>query len=272
MGNNHKKKQDRKIFLREEAEALAKELFADDAGRREKFVSVSLEMCERAARCDILLIHNPGGWGTTNLDNLLQWERSIVDGVGKTVDNLGLRWSLVQYFRSETGWIAIIRDIREQGRFFRNKARILAAALEFVTGHFPEVKVVLIGVSQGAAFSNAVNQYVGNHERVFTIELGIPFPYKSKRVITERTLTLDGNGLMPDALMEWDIPTILKTYFTAPLRWLKYRFQGKKVKFSYCINVPGHDYNWDYPEVQGQVERFINFKFGSKSDTEVGVR
>jgi len=75
---------------------------------------------------------------------------------------------------------------------------------------------------------------------------------------------------MPDALMEWNIPTILRTYLTAPFRWVKYRLQGKRIKFTYCINVPGHDYNWDYPEVQRQVEEFLNLNFGN-SNLEVEV-
>jgi hypothetical protein len=69
--------------------------------------------------------------------------------------------------------------------------------------------------------------------------------------------------------MEWDVPTILKTYLGAPLRWTKYRLQGKPTKFTYCINVPGHDYNWEYPEVQGQIGNFLKLKFGTKSDVEV---
>jgi hypothetical protein len=99
----------------------------------------------------------------------------------------------------------------------------------------------------------------------------MPFPYKSRRVITDKTLALDSNGLMPDALMEWDVPTIVKTYVAAPFRWVRYRLQGRPMKFTYCINVPGHDYNWEYPEVQGQVEGFLEINFGTKSEVEVEV-
>ncbi len=257
------------LTLKEEAALLAERLFDNDTEKRVRFTKRLLDICDQVKNKDILLIHNPGGWGTTHLENLLQWERSIIEGVTQTVDKLGYKWALVQYFRTDHGWWAIMGDIREQSHFFFNKAKIMAAELEFITRHFSTLQVVMIGVSQGAAFSNAVSQNMGGLNRLSSIEIGMPFPYKSKRVLTDRTLALDSNGLMPDALMEWDVPTIVRTYLSAPFRWIKYKLQGRKVKFTYCINLPGHDYNWDYPEVQRQIEEFIIFKFGGTIRTEV---
>jgi hypothetical protein len=261
------------MTLQEEAQLLAGQLFGDDTRKRNGFANRLVDICSRASGKDFLLIHNPGGWGSTDMENLLLWERSIVEGVGSTMEKLGYKCLSIQYFRSHHGWQAIIEDIGEQTRFFSSKARIMAAELEFVTGHFDTMRVIMIGVSQGAAFSDAVTQNLdGQKNRVFSIELGMPFPYKSRRLITERTLALDSNGLMPDALMDWNVPTILRTYLTAPIRWAKFRMQGKKVKFTYCINVPGHDYNWDYPEVQHKIESFLNIHFGDNGNTEVKIK
>src|SRR3990170_639002 len=113
-----------------------------------------MDICSRASGKDFLLIHNPGGWGSTKLEDLLQWERSIVEGVNATMEKLGYKCSLMQYFRSNHGWRAVIGDIREQTRFFISKAKIMAAELEFITRHLNELQVIMIGVSQGAAFSN----------------------------------------------------------------------------------------------------------------------
>jgi len=251
-------------ILNEEANHLAEQLFGDDIKKRTGFANRLIDICSRASGKDFLLIHNPGGWGSTNLEGLLQWERSILEGVSATMEKLGYNCAFMQYFRSNQGWRAIVEDIREQTRFFISKARIMAAELEFVTRHFSTLQVIMIGVSQGAAFGNAVSQRLNGLDRVASIELGTPSPYKSRRVISKRTLALDSNGRMPDALMEWDIPTIIKTFLSAPFRWLKYRLQGKQVKFTYCINLPGHDYNWDYPEVQQQIENFLKTTFGNK--------
>ena len=261
----------KRLSLEDDANHLAEQLFKDDTQKRARFTSRLLDMCTRAQDKDFLLIHNPGGWGTTHLENLLQWERSIVEGVGATIEKLGYTCLLIPYFRTNSGWWEIMRDIKEQTRFFTSKAKIMAAELKFITEHLNNLRMIMIGVSQGAAFSNAVLQYLDGHDRVFSIELGMPFPYKSRRVITGKTLALDSNGLMPDALMEWDVPTIVRTYVGAPFRWIKYKIQGKQIKFTYCINVPGHDYNWDYPEVQRQVEEFLNLNFGNKSNVEVEV-
>jgi len=205
------------------------------------------------------------------MEHLLQWERSIVEGVSDTIERLGYSSLLIQYFRTGNGWREIMWDIREQAHFFTSKSKLMAAWLEFVTRHLNTIQVIFIGVSQGAAFSNAVLQCSSRLDKVRSIELGMPFPYKSRRVITDKTLALDSNGLMPDALMEWDVATITKTYLAAPFRWVRYRLQGRPMKFTYCINVPGHDYNWEYPEVQRQVESFLEINFGTKSEVEVEV-
>ena len=260
MATDHK-------ILNEEANQLAEQLFGDDIERRAGCANRLMDICSRAPGKDFLLIHNPGGWGSTDMENLLHWERSIVEGVSTTMEKLGYECSAIQYFRSKHGWRAVLGDVWEQTHFFSSKARTLAAEIEFVTRHFENLRVIMIGVSQGAAFSDAVTQHLNGLNRVFSIELGMPFPYKSRRLITERTLALDSNGLMPDALMDWNVPTILRTYLTAPFRWVKFRLQGKRVKFTYCINVPGHDYNWDYPEVQHKIESFLNTNFGDKEVT-----
>ncbi len=257
------------LALQEEVNHLAEQLFDNNAEKQAVFTSRLLDICTRAKGKDFLLIHNPGGWGTTHMENLLQWERSIVEGVSANIEKLGYTWLLMQYFRTNSGWRELIRDIKEQSHFFAFKAKVMTAELEFIVHHLSDIRIILIGASQGAAFSNAVSQRLGGLDRVFSIELGIPFPYKSRRVITEKTLALDSNGLMPDALMEWNIPTIARTYLTAPFRWIKYKLQGKRVKFTYCINVPGHDYNWDYPEVQQQIEDFLEINFGTKNNVEV---
>lgn len=257
--------------IEEKVYQLAKKLFGNDTSKSAGFTSRLLDIYNRAEKNDFLLIHNPGGWGSTRIENLLQWERSIVEGVDRTIKKLGYSGSLVQYFRSDTGFKAVTNDIGEQTRFFANKAKVMAAEMKFITEHLPDLKIVMIGVSQGAAFSNAVLQEMDGQERIFSIELGTPFFYKSRRVITDRTLTLDSNGLMPDSLMEWNVPVILKTYLGAPFRWAKYKLQRKNIKFTYCINVPGHDYNWDYPEVQRQIGEFLLEKFGNNSDAEVAA-
>lgn len=260
---------DTPLSLREEASYLAEQLFGHNHQKGTDFTNRLLDIYARVKDKDFLLIHNPGGWGNSPLEHCLQWEKSIVKGISTTLERLGYSWLLIQHFRSGRGWRELMKDIKEQARFFAFKGEILATELKFLTKHINNLKVILMGISQGAAFTNAVLSS-DQLDRVYSIELGLPFVYKSRRVITERTLAVDGNGLMPDAMMEWDMISLLRTSSAAPFRWLKYRLQGKKVKFSYCINLPGHEYNWEYPEVQQQITNFLNLNFNMRGSREGG--
>ena len=263
------------LALPEEAYHLAQQLFGNETEKCASFANRLCDICTRAQAKDFLLIHNPGGWGSTLLEHCMRWERSIVEGVSDTIERLGYSWLLIQYFRTGNSWWAHMRDIKNQACFFLKgqpfKAEAMAAELKFLTRHINTLKVILIGVSQGAAFSNAVILQLGGARQVYSIELGMPFFYRSRRVVTERTLALDSNGLMPDALMEWDIITAVKAFSAAPFRWIKYQLQGNPVKFGHCINLPGHDYNWDYPEVRQQIGDFLDINFGTKSNLEGGL-
>ncbi len=258
----------------EDAQLLAQELFGNNVRKRKRFIYRLLDICQRARDKEFLLIHNPGGWGSTPLAECLIWERSIINGVTATVGRLGYSWVLTQYFRSGSSWWAQLWDLKEQIRFLlrgkSTKAEVMAAELKFVTQHLHNLKVVLIGISQGAAFSNAVMHRVGEVNRIYSLELGIFFPYLSRRVITEHTLAIDSNGTVPDPMVHHNLKIGFKAYITAPFRWVKYRLQGEPQKFTHCINAPGHDYNWEYPAVQQNVIKFLDTKFGIKSKLEVG--
>ncbi len=260
------------LALQAEAHHLAQQLFGNDTEKCAGFTKRLLDICTRARGKDFLLLHNPGGWGGTHLEHCMRWEKSIVEGVSDTIERLGYSWLLIQYFRSGDSWWAHIWDIKAQAHFFFKgksfKADVMTAELKFIAQHLNNLKVILIGVSQGAAFGDAVMLRLGGSCLVYSIELGMPFFYKPRRVVTERTLAIDSNGLMPDALMEWDIITAIKAFSAAPFRWIKYRLQGKRVKLGHCINLPGHDYNWDYPEVRQQIGDFIDINFGTKSNLE----
>ena len=252
-----------------EVNRLAEQLFDKDTKKYANFTNRLLDICHRVQGKEFLLIHNPGGWGGTPIEHCMRWERSIVEGVSDTIKRLGHSALLIQYFRSGTGWWSHIPDIKDQARFFlkgkSHKVDLMAIELKFIVEYIKDLQVILIGVSQGAAFGDAVMLKLGDSHQIYSIELGMPFFYKSRRVVTDKMLAIDSNGLMPDALMEWDILTALKAFSASPFRWVKYRLQGKRIKIGHCINLPGHDYNWEYPEVRQQIGDFLEINFGTKS-------
>lgn len=268
------------LALHEETYHLAQQLLGNEIEKCTSFTNRLLDICTRAQGKDFLLIHNPGGWGSTPLEHCMWWERSIVEGVSDTLERLGYSWLLIQYFRCGSSWWAPMRDIKDQARFFLQgktfKAEVMAAELEFIIRHLSSLKVILIGVSNGAAFSNAVMQQLGKLRHIYSIELGVFFPHMSRRVVTKRTLAIDSNGLVPDTGAQRNMIAGLKAYLTALfktalIRWVKYRLEGKRVKFTHCINVPGHEYDWEYPEVQRQIVDFLGVNFGTKGDLKEGL-
>lgn len=259
-------------ILVEEANIIGQRLFGKNARSRAELTNRLLDICTRVQGKDILLIHNPGGWGRTPLEDLLEWERSIIDGIITTIGRTGYSWLLVQHFRNSTSIWPRMQDMKEETKFlFKGQSRKveeMAAEVKFIARRFNNLKVLLIGVSQGAAFSNAVMRQIGELCQVYSIELGIFFPHMSRRVITERTLAIDDNGQIPDPVSHGKLLVSFTTYSSAPYRWLKYQLHGQPKKLTYCVNAPGHDYNWTYPTVHEHIEEFLKINFGTKDKPE----
>lgn len=256
--------------LYDEAQEVARRLFGNREEKVAAFTGRLMDTYARAQGKDFLLIHNPGGWGNRTFEQCLDWERSLVTGVGTTIAKMGYDHLMIQYLRSGMGRWEWLQDARDQLRFFAFKAKIMAAELELITRHIDNLKVILIGVSQGAAFANAVMRQLDGHSRVYSIELGMFFSHVSRRVITERTLSLDSNGLEPDAAARRDMLPIVRAYAAAPVRWARLLLKGRPVRFTYCVNVRGHNYDWGYPEVQKQVTDFLQAKFGTATTANQG--
>jgi pimeloyl-ACP methyl ester carboxylesterase len=256
--------------LLDEAQEVARQLFGNREEKVAAFTGRVMDTCARAQGRDFLLIHNPGGWGNRVFEQCLDWERSVVTGVSAAIEKLGYDQLMIQYLRSGMGWGEWLQDARDQLRFFASKAKIMAAELELVTRHLDDLKVILIGVSQGAAFANAVMRQLDGHHRVYSIELGMFFFHLSRRVVTERTLSMDSNGSEPDAAVRRDMLPVLRAYAAAPVRWARLLLKGRPVRFTYCVNVRGHNYDWGYPEVQKQITDFLQNKFGTATTANQG--
>ena len=251
------------LTLREEAYRLAEQLFgSEEAGS--DFANQLMDVCTRAKGKDFLIVHNPGGWGHARLDQCLEWEKGMVTGIKTAIEEMGHSVFLTQYFRSGTGWREQMRDLGEQFRFFASKASLMTAWLRFITTHINTIKVILVGVSQGAAFSSAVMQQLGGRYPVYSIELGFPFQYKSWRVITERTLVVEGNGVKPDVLAQGNLWVGARIIMVAPFKWMWYRLRGKRVMFAHCVTAPGHEYDWNNTEIRRRIKGFLKANFGTK--------
>jgi hypothetical protein len=248
--------------LQEDACRLARQIIKSQEAC-DKFARQLIDVCARASGKELLIIHNPGGWGRARLEQCLEWERGVVAGIQAAVTEMGHSFLFTQYFRSDQGLLEEIKDLREQFYFFKSKADVMAAWLTFIINHIDGIKVILVGVSQGAAFSSAVMHSLGDDYPVYSIELGFPFMYKSRRVITGKTLEIEGNGIRPDVLAQGNIWVGARILMAAPFKWMWYYLRGKPVTFAHCVNAPGHEYDWSNPEIQRCIRDFLEANFGA---------
>jgi pimeloyl-ACP methyl ester carboxylesterase len=255
------------LTLREEAYRLARQLFGTEEASTD-FANQLLDVCTKAAGKDFLIVHNPGGWGRARLDQCLEWERGLVNGIKAAMGEMGYNLLLTQYFRSGMGWREQMWDLREQFLFFAFKASVMAAWLQFIMTRAKTIKVILVGVSQGAAFSSAVMQQLGGHYPVYSIELGFPFQYKSRRVLTERTLVVEGDGLRHDDLVQGNLWVGAGILMEAPFKWIWHRLRGRRVALAHCVTAPGHEYDWANPEIRGRIGDFLEANFGTSKQAQ----
>jgi hypothetical protein len=192
-----------------------------------------------------------------------------VTGVTATLEKFGYSYAVVQYFRSGNSWVRFINDVWKEARFFFTgaspRAQVMSEELNLLVRHLTGVKIILVGASQGAAFNNAAMRKLGNRERVYSIELGTFFPHMPRRIVTERTLAIDSNGLMSDPMCHRNLWAGTKSYISAFYRWFKSWALGKPMKFTHCINTPGHEYQWEYPAVHTNITEFLTARFGMRS-------
>jgi pimeloyl-ACP methyl ester carboxylesterase len=141
-----------------------------------------------------------------------------------------------------------------------HKIEVLAAGIDFLTQQLPESKIILVGLSQGAAFSSEVMKLLSDNPQAYSIEAGIPFytePFQS-----ERNFVINCNGITPDALSEGNFGGLAQAYLSAPFKWLSSKIQGKEIKRpGDYIQIPGHDYRLDQPEVSSQITEFLTDNF-----------
>lgn len=251
------------LTLREEAYNLSEQFFGSEKMGID-FANQLIDLCIRSRGKDFLIVHNPGGWGHSRLDQCLEWEQSIITGIKAAIDEMGYSSLLTQYFRSGPGWWEQMRDLREQFRFFASKASLMVAWLQFIMTHVNALKVILVGISQGAAFSNAVMRQLSGRYPVYSVELGFPFQYKSKRAITERTLAVEDNGVEPDVLAQGNLWVGAGVLMAAPFKWIWYHLRGERVIFAHCVTARGHEYNWANHGLQKRIKGFLKANFGNK--------
>lgn len=238
----------------EGADKLASQLFSNSPAECEKFINDLLQVYSEVEGTDFLLIFNSGGLGRNEIGP--EWD-SIVEGIEEELETLGYSTLLVIYARTSEGlWDSFI-EFREAIRFYPSKARPLASEIDFLTEHIEDIAVILMGESSGAIFSNEVVELLEANPRVYSIQTGIPFTYHG--VVSDRSLVINDNGIIPDVLSTGDLWAI----FRANLGHLP-TYRPEEGHLLFYIRAPGHIYTWDHPGVNSEVSSFLGDHFASE--------
>ena len=240
--------------VREHAANLASQFTDANSAYRQPFVDSLLEVYAGARDKDCLLVFSSGGQGQEEIGP--EWG-SILEGVREELRNLGYDDLLVIYERTADGFSNFMKELRETAQSYHEKAQPLAAAADFFTEHIEGLEVIMLGESAGAMLSNEAMALLPANDRVYSIQTGTPFYYGG--IVTDRSLLINDNGIVPDSLHSFDAWTIFKANLG---RIPTYR--PKEGHFLFYMRTPGHIYTWDHPGVRSEVSSFLEEQLAGK--------
>jgi hypothetical protein len=165
----------------------------------------------------------------------------------------------MDYKRTRHGFAGIIGEVEELLGLQPAKAEELAARVDFLTRNIPGLRVILTGESNGATIAEDTMGLLKDNPNVFSIQTGPPMWHLSHEF--PRSLVVMNNGVQPDTFSNGDIILIMRSNAESAFGI----YEGGRGDILLYIGAPGHYYNWDYPEVRSQVERFLTEQFSVNS-------
>ena len=214
------------------------------------------EILNSATNSDVIIIFNSGGWGNTPLEKAEDFT-PIIEGIQQTLSERGYNSLVIPYIRTKDDFLGKITGARDFLSSFKSSSEILAEKVEFLVEQFPDKKIIMAGLSSGAALVDETIEEISENSQIYAIEAGVPFWMKTFE--SENILQLNNNG--KDSLSAGEIRTLLFTLIKAPFKWIFSKMNGQNLPFPQAFHVPGHDYFWDSPEVGSQIVSFLENKF-----------
>lgn len=202
---------------------------------------------------EVVIIFNSGGWGNTPLEQADDFKH-IIKGVQETLRSFGYNSLVIPYQRTGNGFLGRLTASKEALRSFQDQSAKLSREIEKFLVLNPDKKVIMAGLSSGAAFEEStmgkIPQDIRN--RVLAIEAGIPF-WEPKSTDSDNVLRLDNQGR--DFLAAGQIKDLLFALIRTPGKWLSAKFLGEELPLARAFQAKGHYYYWD--EVRPTVASFL---------------
>ena len=216
------------------------------------------EILNLAKDNDVIIVFNSGGWGYTPLEKA--WDFApIIEEIQGTLSEWGYSSAVIPYNRTKNTLIGKVAGAKDFLNSFNFSSETLAEEIEFLAENLPDKKIIIAGLSSGAAFVNKTYEKVSEEVKgsVYAISLGDPFWTKTFQ--SDNLLQLDNNG--KDSLAEGEIRTLIFSLMKTPFKWLLAKINGQNLTFSQAIQSPGHEYLWNSGEVGPEVVTFLKDKF-----------
>jgi len=239
-----------------DATELATEIFGDSQDKLQIFVDQLLVTYLEASTSDVVVVFNSGGWGWNKLEDTSGWS-SIVDGIEYELESFGYKSIVLNYNRTSRNLVGCFREFVELLSRSPSKSKELATRVEFLTGHVPNLKVIVAGESTGTVLTDSTMNLLRDNEQVYSIQTGAPFWHKPH--VSERTLLMNSNGNTIDSFSCGKVSTV----FWATIKgWfgLMSPEENPGTILSW-LRAPGHDYSWQYPGICSEVTQFLENNF-----------
>lgn len=281
FGNTHSKGTSSSTFnfesmteIEQKAWETASEVVGTSREVQEQFVADVLDLYYKVKDSDLAIFCIPGGWGKEPLAANAEG-RSWLIGMEAELDELGRNYCVVDDIRTGNGLAEYFYEFKEQLTHYPSKAKDLAAKIDFLTQQVADLKIIITGQSNGAAFAGEVITRLEENPAVYSIQVGIPFWHRVSK--TSQSLVIDNNGIGPDALAGRDLFKLLKGNLVkifilnnvpsfTPVDWVISRavLVFGPYNFGMELQAPGHDYMWEYPGVGPVIEEFLVNNFSIK--------
>jgi hypothetical protein len=243
----------------DDAVALSSNLVGNSQEKIQNLVDQLLGVYLEAKDKDVVVFFNSGGWGWNLTKNTPGWA-SILDGIKTQLDKLGYQSLILNYRRTSAGLSGCIQEFFEAVTRYPHKAWDLAQQVEFLTDHFPNLRIIVAGESTGTVISDKAMAILRNKSQVYSIQTGTPFWYKPLPM--DRTLLMNSNGRCVDTFSYGNIPAMV---WATVKGWLGMSSPDDNPgDILSWLKAPGHDYSWQYPGVCTAVVNFLDKNFGQK--------
>jgi hypothetical protein len=223
------------VFLRYNADAFENQLTA--AGRNS----------------DVVIIFNSGGWGTVPFDRAADFN-PIIYNTQALLESYHYRVSVVPYYRTKESVFARIASLKEIVFGFPDSSKTLGQKINIFLKENPDKKIILAGLSNGAAFVNATMADFKDNSRVMAIEFGAPF---SKYDIKADNILSIANS--EDVLAQGDVGPLFLAVVRSPFLYASSWISGHPISYTEAVRIKGHSYSW--LDVGPQLTSFISQRF-----------